>query len=91
MKGDSPLCGSYRGFKYLEYGMKMWEVLYEQLKRSRKYSDCQLGFTVGKSATDGIFIMRHLQKKYKTKKGGALLCATGSGKVFHSVLRRTVI
>ena len=68
-KGDPLQCGKYRGLRLLEHGMKLWEkILDGRLKEVVKISDNQFGFSSGKSTTDAIFILRHIQQKYSEKK-----------------------
>ena len=68
-KGDPLQCGKYRGLRLLEHGMKVWEkILDGRLKQIVNISDNQFGFSAGKSTTDAIFILRHIQQKYTEKK-----------------------
>lgn len=55
-KGDSLKCGSYRGIRLLEHGLKLFEkVIERKLKRLIKVVARQFGFTAGKSTADAIF------------------------------------
>ena len=68
-KGDPLQCGNYRGLRLLEHGMKLWEkVLCERLKMVTNVDESQFGFTPGKSTTDAIFCLRHLQSMHLEKK-----------------------
>ena len=68
-KGDPLQCSKYRGLRLLEHGMKVWEkILDGRLKEIVKISGNQFGFAAGKSTTDAIFILRHIQQKYTEKK-----------------------
>ena len=56
-KGDALECGSYRGIKLLEHGMKVFErVLEARLRRNVIIDDMQFGFMPGRGTTDAIFI-----------------------------------
>ena len=61
-------CGSYRGVKLLEHGMKIIERV---LKRRRRalvdFNEAQLGFMPGKRTTDALFLMRRLQNEHRAK------------------------
>ena len=55
-KGDALECGSYRGIKLLEHGMKVFErVLEARLRRNVIIDDMQFGFMPGRGTTDAIF------------------------------------
>ena len=69
-KGDALECGSYRGIKLLEHGMKIFErVLESRLRRNVVIDDMQFGFMPGRGTTDAIFIVRLLQERYLKKTG----------------------
>ena len=69
-KGDALECGSYRGIKLLEHGMKVFErVLEARLRRNVIIDDMQFGFMPGRGTTDAIFIVRQLQERYLEKNG----------------------
>ena len=67
-KGDPLSCGNYRGLRLLEHGMKIWEkILAARLGASSNIHDSQFGFMPGKSTTDAIFCLRHVQALYMAK------------------------
>ena len=67
-KGDPLMCGKYRGVRILEHGMKIWEkVLAVRLGALTNIHGSQFGFMPGKSTTDAIFCLRHIQAKYRAK------------------------
>jgi len=68
-KGDAMLCGKYRGGRLLEHGMKLWEkILERRLRELIEIDENQFGFQQGKSTTDAILVVRHLQEKYGEKR-----------------------
>ena len=70
-KGDALECGSYRGIKLLEHGMKVFErVLEARLRRNVVIDNMQFGFMPGRGTTDAIFIVRQLQERYLEIKTG---------------------
>ena len=67
-KGDVMECGSSRGIKLLEHGMKVMEsVLDKRIREVVNISEMQYGFRAGRSTTDAIFIARQLQEKFREK------------------------
>lgn len=63
-KGDVLECGSYRGIKLLEIGLKVYErVIERRLRQQVTIHDNQFGFMKGRGTTDAIFIMRQVQEK----------------------------
>ena len=63
-KGDVRECGSYRGVKLLEHGMKVLErVLERRLRKKIAVNEKQCGFMPGTGTTDTIFMERQLQEK----------------------------
>ena len=68
-EGDPLQCSKYRGLRVLEHGMELWEKILEgRLKEVVKISDNQFSFSAGKSTTEAIFILRHIQQKYSENK-----------------------
>ena len=62
-------CGSYRGVKLLEHGMKVVErVLQRRLQAIIKIDGMQFGFMPGKGTVDAIFITCRIQECYTHKK-----------------------
>ena len=58
-KGDVRECGSYRGVKLLEHGMKVMErVMERRLRNSVTIIDMQCGFMPGRGTIDAIFMVR---------------------------------
>ena len=67
-KGDSMVCGSYRGIKLLERAMKVVESIFEhRIQQQIEVDDMQFGFMEGKGTTDVIFTVRQLQKNFRVK------------------------
>jgi hypothetical protein len=63
-KGDALECGSYRGIKLLEIGLKVYERVIEgRLRQQVEIHDNQFGFMKGRETTDAIFILRQMQEK----------------------------
>ena len=68
-KGDVRECGSYRGVKLLEHGMKVLErVLERRLRKKIVVDEMQCGFMPGRGTIDAIFMVRQLQEKYLSRK-----------------------
>ena len=68
-KGDARECGSYRGVKLLEHGMKVLErILDKRLRQRINVDDMQCGFMPGRGTIDAIFSSRQLQEKHLNKK-----------------------
>ena len=64
-KGDPLECGSFRGIKLLEHGMKMFEkILERRLRKLITVNNMQFGFSPGKGTTDAVFIIQQLQEKH---------------------------
>ena len=67
-KGDPLFCSKYRVVCILEHGMKIWEkVLAVRLGVLTNIHGSQFGFMPGKSTTDAIFCLRHIQTMYRAK------------------------
>ena len=67
-KGDVMNCGSYRGVKLLEHGMKVVErVLEERICEIVIVDDMQFGFMPGRGTIDAVFILRRMQEEYRAK------------------------
>ena len=72
--------------------MKVWEkILDGRLKEIVKMSGNQFGFAVGKSTTDAIFILRHIQQKYTEKKKRLYHIFVDLEKAFDRVPRRALV
>ena len=68
-KGDSMVCGNYRGLKLLDQGLKVVERVIEIILRTHVNIDSmQFGFMPGRGTSDPIFILRQLHEKYSEKK-----------------------
>jgi hypothetical protein len=90
-KGDSLDCGSYRGIKLLDQGMKVFERVMETKIRKRVNIDgMQFGFTPGKGTTDAIFIVRQIQEKFLAKKKELWMAFVDLEKAFDRVPREVV-
>ena len=90
-KGDPLECGSYRGIKLLEHGMKVYErVLEKRLRESVTIDAMQFGFMPGKGTTDPIFIVRQLQEKYLEKSKSLYFAFIDLEKAFDRVSRKVV-
>ena len=90
-KGDVTECGSYRGVKLLEHGMKVVERVFEQrLRNIIKIDKMQFGFMPGKGTTDAIFIARRMQESYMEKKKKLYMCFVDLEKAFDRVPRPVI-
>ena len=89
--GDPLECGSYRAIKLLEHGMKVFErVLESKIREQVKIDDIQFGFTHGESTTDAIFIVRHVQEKFRTEDRRLYYAFVDMEKAFDRVPREVV-
>ena len=90
-KGDALECGSYRGIKLLEHGMKVFErVLEARLRRNVVIDDMQFGFMPGRGTTDAIFIVRQLQERYLEKNRELWMAFVDLEKAFDRVPREVL-
>ena len=64
-KGDALDRGNYRSLKLTDHVMKLVKhVLKRRIRKMVDIDEMQFGFVSGRSATDAVFIVRQLQKKY---------------------------
>ena len=64
-KEDALDRGNYRGLKLTDHVMKLVEhVLERRIRKMVDIDEMKFGFVSGRSATDAVFIVRQLQKKY---------------------------
>ena len=90
-KGDVRECGSYRGVKLLEHGMKVMErVMERRLRNSVTIIDMQCGFMPGRGTIDAIFMVRRLQEKFAEKRRNLYMCFVDLEKDFDRVPRRVI-
>ena len=67
-KGDPMECGSYRGIKLLEHGLKVVERIFEhRIRQQVEIDDIQFGFMKGKGTTDAICIVRQMQENFRVE------------------------
>ena len=65
-KGHAQCCESYKEIKLISHTMRVWERIIEAMLRDRvEISKQQYGFMSGKGATNAIFALRMLMKKYR--------------------------
>ena len=75
----------------LEHAMKVFErVIEARLREKVDIDDMQFGFRAGKSTTDAIFIVRHLQEKYLEKKRELWMAFIDLEKAFDRVPREVI-
>lgn len=90
-KGSVMECGSYRGVKLLEHGMKLVErVLEKRLREVVKIDEMQYGFMPGKGTVGAIFIVRRMQECYQEKKKKLFMCFVDLEKAFDRVPRKVI-
>ena len=90
-KGDVLNCGSYRGVKLLEHGMKIVErVLEKRIRSIVELNEMQFGFMPGKGTVDALFLVRRLQEEYMQKDRKLYLCFVDLEKAFDRVPRKVV-
>ena len=90
-KGDPMECGSYRGIKLLEHGMKVVERIFEhKIQQQIEINDMQFGFMKGKGTTDAIFMTRQMQENFKVKGKTLYFGFVDSEKAFDGVPREVI-
>ena len=90
-KGDSLERGNYRGLKLLELVMKILERILDNVIRQQVSIDnMQFGFMPGRSTTDAIFILRHMQEKHLSKKKNLYMGFIDLEKAFDRVPRQVL-
>ena len=67
-KGDTRVCGWYRGVKLLEHGLKVMErVVEKRLRKIVHINDMQCGFMPGKGTVDAIFMVRRFRRNMQRR------------------------
>ena len=90
-KGDGMNCGSYRGEKLLEHGMKIIErVLDRRIRALVGFDEAQFGFMPGKGTTNALFLVRTLQEEHRAKDKRMYMCFVDLEKAFDRVPRRVM-
>ena len=90
-KEDVMNCGSYRGVKLLENGMKIIErVLERRIRALIDFDDAQFGFMPGKGTIDALFLVRRLQEEHRAKDKKMYMCFVDLEKAFDRVPRRVM-
>ena len=90
-KGDVMNCGSYRGVKLLEHGMKIIErVLERRIRALVDVDEAQFGFMPGKGTVDALFLVRRLQEEHRAKDKRMYMCFVDLEKAFDRVPRRVM-
>ena len=74
-KGGVMNCGSYRGVKLLEHGMKVIERLLERRIRALvDFNQAQFGFMSRKGTMDALFLVRRFQEEHRVKNKRVYMC-----------------
>ena len=90
-KGDVTNCGSYRGVKLLEHGMKIIErVLERRIRVIVDFDEAQFGFMPGKGTIDALFLVRRLKEGHRAKDKRMYMCFVDLEKAFDRVPRRVM-
>jgi hypothetical protein len=95
-KGDALECGSYRGVKLLEHGLKVFERVVEaRLRRNImegriSIDDMHFGFMPGRGTTDAVFVVRQVQEKYLQKRRELWMAFVDLEKAFDRVPREVL-
>ena len=90
-KGDTQLCGNYRGIKLLSHTMKFWErVIEKRIRRETVIRENQFGFVSGRSTTKAIHLLRRLIKEYRERKKDLHLVFIDLEKAYYSIPRSIV-
>ena len=95
-KGDALECGSYRGVKLLEHGLKVFERVVEaRLRRDIMEGRISIdamhfGFMPGRGTTDAVFVVRQLQEKYLQKRRELWMAFVDLEKAFDRVPREVL-
>ena len=88
-KGNVINCGSYRGVKLLEHGMKTIEkVLERRIQALVDFNKVQYGFMPGKGTTDALFLARRLQEEHRAKDKTMHKCFVDLENTFDRVPRK---
>ena len=88
-KGDVTNCGSYRGVKLLEHGMKViGRVLERRIRALVDFDEAQFGFMPAKRTTDALFLVRRLQEEHRAKDKRMCMRFVDLDKAFDRVPRR---
>ncbi|XP_033110955.1 aromatic-L-amino-acid decarboxylase-like [Anneissia japonica] len=86
-KGSVMDCGSYRGIKLLEQGMKVLErVLEKRLRDIIKIDDMKFSFMPG----NAIFIVRRMQECHHDKRKKLFMCFVDLEKAFDRIPRSVI-
>jgi len=84
-------CGSYRRNKLLKHAMKVVERNFEhRIRQQIDIDDVQFGFMKGKGTTNAIFIVRHMQEKFRGKGKKLYFGFVDLEKAFDSVPREVM-
>jgi len=90
-KGDPMVSISNREIKLLEHAIKMTERIFEhRIWQQIDIDDMQFGFMKGKGTTDAIFIVRHMQEKFRAKGKKLYFGFVDLEKAFDRVLREVI-
>ena len=90
-KGDVMNCGSFRGVKLLERGMKIIErVLKRRIRALVDFDEAQFGFIPGKGTIAALFLVRRLQEEHRAKGKKMYMCFADLEKAFDRVPRRVM-
>ena len=90
-KGDVMSCGSYRGVKLLEHGMKIVErILKRRIRTPVNLNEMQFGFMPGKETMDAIFIVKRMQEEYQKKDKKLCMRLGDMEKAFDRVPRKVI-
>ena len=90
-KGDRSDCNNYRGISLLSIVGKVFaRVLLKRLQKlaERVYPESQCGFRAGRSTTDMIFSIRHLQEKCREQNQPLYMLFVDLTKAFDLVSRK---
>ena len=90
-KEDVMNCGSYRGVKLLEHGMKIIErVLERRIGALVDFNEAQFGFMLGKGTTDVLSVVQRLQEENRAKDKRMYTCSADLDKAFDRVPKRVI-
>ena len=90
-KGDPMKCGSYRGIKLLEHGLKIFDGIIDvRIRKIVKIDESQFGFIPGRGTMDAVFVVRQLQEKMLGKTRRLYLAFVDLEKAFDRVPREVV-
>jgi len=84
-------CRFYGGIRLLKHAMKVVERIFgNRIRQQIDIDNMQFGFMKGKGTTDAIFIVRHMQEKFRAKGKKLYFGFVDLEKAFYGVRREVI-